>query len=95
VVTDEIWVQKDGTEIRLQDMADSHVENTLRLLERVKPKIQDALSDAWAVSCAVSGEMASYYIDRDIDDLEEQVFAADQKISMFKDEIKRRKMCTK
>jgi hypothetical protein len=94
-MSDEIWVQKDGTEIRLKDMSVSHVENTLRLLERVKPKIQDALSDAWAVSCMVSGEMASYSIDRDIDDLEEQAFEVDQKISMFKDEIKRRKMCTK
>jgi hypothetical protein len=33
-MTDEIWIQKDGTPIAVEDMSEGHVRNTLRMIIR-------------------------------------------------------------
>jgi hypothetical protein len=38
---DEIWTMKDGTEIAVGDMSESHVRNTLRMLLRKQRESQE------------------------------------------------------
>ena len=85
------WTMKDGRTILIKDMSDSHVQNTLNLLKRVEDKIQKELSSAYTISCMVTGEMASYYIEHDIQDIEDQLLETSQKIKIFEKELQNRK----
>lgn len=67
----KIWITKDKKKIRICDMSDSHLENTLKFLKRVaEAKRENAIFAAYSVSSMVQGDMASYYADQDIDSLE-------------------------
>ena len=52
-------------------MTDSHLANTIALLERAAPQNrQRILATAYSASSMLQGEMASYYAEQDIDRLE-------------------------
>ena len=54
-----VWKMKDGTEIRLEDMEDSHLINCPRMMERTFPLAREACTDAaWDAACFFQGEMA-------------------------------------
>jgi hypothetical protein len=66
------WKQKDGTKIRICDMTDSHLNNTIALLERLAKATRDkSLPLAYQFSCMIQGEMASMCIEQEIDSMEE------------------------
>lgn len=55
-------------------MSDSHLINTIRLLERTcKTRHDNELAAAYSVASSLQGEMASYYADQDIAAMEEDV----------------------
>lgn len=53
----KVWLQKDGTKIRLKDMSDQHIINTVAMLERNAKKIYSAEIDA-CMSMSFNGEQA-------------------------------------
>ena len=64
---------KNGHKIRICDMTDSHLVNTIKLLERKADAAhQEALSAAYSCSSFLQGEMACYYAERDIDYMESE-----------------------
>jgi len=66
------WTCKDGRKIRICDMTDSHLANTIAMLERAAPAArQQALNVMYFASSCLQGEMASYYAEQDIDRLEQ------------------------
>lgn len=61
----KVWTTKDGTRVRICDMTDSHLCNTIRFLQRAHDR---AVTDAFAFASLFDGEsMASYYADQDAD----------------------------
>lgn len=55
----ETWTTKDGRRIPIREMTDQHLKNAIRFLERNDPV--DYLGSP------PTGEMASYYWEREID----------------------------
>lgn len=66
------WKQKNGELIRLEDVTDSHLDNTIRFLERIArlsyPEVVDRAYSAYGF---FQGEMALDQMGREIDALED------------------------
>ena len=60
-IRDKIWKCKDGKEIAIKDMTDSHLQNTIALIERTAEKQEQELS---VTNCPFQGEMATMDFDR-------------------------------
>ena len=55
----KMWVQKDGKKIRIKNMADSHLLNTIAMLERNARATYESEVNA-CMSISFQGEIASY-----------------------------------
>jgi len=67
-----LWTTKSGERIRICDMSDQHLNNTMALLERYASKmLSEERNAAYSVLASLQGEMAQYYCEQDIDRLEE------------------------
>ena len=60
----KMWTMKSGEKIRIKDMSDSHLINTIRILKRVHA---DDTANLFAFASTLSGDMATYYADQDCD----------------------------
>lgn len=66
------WTQRNGEKIRLEEMSDAHLVNTIKMLERVaRLSYPEVLNSAYSVYGCLQGEMALDAIQRDIDALED------------------------
>lgn len=66
------WTQKNGKKIRICDMTDSHLVNTIRMLDRVEDSSYErALSNAYGALAFMRGEMAIASIESEIQHMEE------------------------
>lgn len=71
---------KDGTEIALKDMSDSHIQNAMRMLWRAISEIDEAI-------CSVDAEMVGSFA---IATAQEDSDKAMEWVRAFQKEIKRR-----
>jgi len=68
----KVWVTKDGRRIRICDMTDEHLVNTIKMLERateIKENCQ--IAQGYAMLGFVNGDMAQLAVDQDLRALEE------------------------
>lgn len=66
------WTTKTGQKIRICDMTDSHLCNTIAMIERNAPKYQAAdISAGYSTLSCLQGEMATYCAEQELDRLEE------------------------
>ena len=73
------WTKRDGSKIRICDMDDSHIVNTIKMLQRNAKIDRDLeLEAACTVEGTLNGEMAQWAcecdINRMLDDLEGEQF---------------------
>jgi hypothetical protein len=67
----KIWITKDKKKIRICDMEDSHLENTLKMLKRnAILRRESEIVSAYAVASTFQGDMATYYADQEIEYME-------------------------
>ena len=65
----KMWTMKNGEKIRICDMDDNHLANTIWMLRRYKSAI---VSQMYIIAGTLQGEMAQDCIDRDIMSMEEE-----------------------
>lgn len=62
------WQTKDGIIVKITDMDDEHLVNSIRLLKRVVRRMRFSRDLAgWSVLNFVQGEMAEYAIESDLE----------------------------
>ena len=68
----KLWTMQDGNKIRICDMGDSHLTNTIAMLERMaERKTQNAITAGYNILCMIQGEMAEMSIENDLRHLED------------------------
>lgn len=63
-----VWTMRDGGKIKIKDMEDSHILNTIKMLLRIAGKYQ---SDNLAYFPCLQGEMAQEHAEREWEYLNE------------------------
>lgn len=63
----KIWKTKEGKEILIKDLEDSHLDNILKLMERKAKSKINKLVNFYAGVAPPSGEMASYAFEQEMD----------------------------
>jgi hypothetical protein len=65
-----VWTTKDGTQIRIYDMMNRHLVNTLRMLRRsAEGRYQDDLALVFGFASTCRGDGAAYAADQACDDM--------------------------
>lgn len=90
------WTMRDGTTIKIEDMTDSHLLNSMKMLERsVKDMREDTEMQACGFLSSLQGEMASYYAEQEVDALmsmsDEEYLEEYTEYSELRDEYEKRK----
>lgn len=66
----KLWTTKSGNRIRICDMDNSHLDNTIKLLNRVAEiETTKAINEGESLLCCLQGEMAVYSVESEIDRL--------------------------
>ena len=91
------WTMRDGTTIKIEDMTDSHLLNSMKMLERnVKDMREDTEVQACGFLSSLQGEMASYYAEQDVDALmsmsDEEFLEKYTEYVELRDEYEKRKL---
>jgi hypothetical protein len=69
----KLWKTKDGQKVRICDMSDDHLINTIKMLERIAKQIWHyELATAYSAANFLQGEMAIDSADGHIRHLEEE-----------------------
>ena len=86
------WTMRDGAKIKLVDMEISHIENCIKMLEKTIREIESEIKAGYQILSVVSGEMAQWQIEGDLNELEGIILRKQNKINAFKKELERREL---
>ena len=91
------WVMRDGKHILIKDMSDSHLSNTIAMIERLYAVRQDHIEEFLRFRTMLQGEQAQIDFENALDDLSDDFFSIPiehrfPSYSHLKKEAKRRKL---
>lgn len=90
----DFWVTKGGIKIKICDMNNQHLINTINMLERVVDcRCDSMISSAYKTLSILNGEMAQDCIENEIRVLEEEGLDVEKEFPIYKNlvaEAKRR-----
>jgi len=73
----KLWTTKKDTKIRICDMEDSHLVNTIKMLVKYAPEAKSReLQDLYSLSSFFTGDNAQDHIESSIDSLESREYSA-------------------
>lgn len=65
------WVMKDGTKVRIEDMSNTHIINSINLMERKAREMYSEVEHSmWSVYGSLQGEMAIDSMENEINSLD-------------------------
>jgi len=64
-----LWKTKDGEKIRICDMSDQHLDNTIKFLERLSKITHKVEFHSFPFGLSFSGEMAQYEFEKASDSM--------------------------
>jgi len=65
----KLWITKEGNKIRICDLADDHLNNAMKMIERMAKEVTNEKLNQ-LMSCPIpNGEMASYAFEQELDNL--------------------------
>lgn len=74
-----LWTTKDKQKIRICDMSDHHLINTIKLIKRVVNKMRwHRLMEAYSFLSTLQGEMAIMSVENEIDLIEDDIMCHPQ-----------------
>ena len=71
---DWVWFTKKGETVLMMEMEETHLINSIKLMEKVTDQVSETERVAWSVASGFQGEMAQYYADQECDKLSETAF---------------------
>lgn len=74
------WTMRDGTKIRIKDMGDGHLVNTIRMLKRYGALVKRHTEMIYLCGPTPQGDMAEYAFNQEFDrvmDADPEEFAPD------------------
>jgi hypothetical protein len=83
------WTCKDGRKIRIKDMDDKHLMNTIRMLER---NSEYYFCDMFMSMATVNGDMATYFLEQEMDNMIEDDIIMHPLYEDLLEEANRRKL---
>ena len=90
---DVLWTMRDKRQIRLGDMTDSHIANTIRMLKRQQDRHMENCAAGYSY-CSWFGNnpdsMGAYYAEIEADHEGDKAGELANKIHVFMDELRRR-----
>jgi hypothetical protein len=85
-----LWKTRDGSVLDIKDMSDKHLLFSHRLINERYNDINSNISAAWSISGIINGDMAQYYIDRDIEIMEDLSFSCRTTMTNLEKEMRLR-----
>jgi hypothetical protein len=80
----KIWTTKNGGKIRICDMTDSHLNNTIAMIER---KAENTFLEVMSSYPSFGGEMAQYYAEQEWESMANQGEIDPNEISSLYDDL--------
>jgi hypothetical protein len=85
---DLTWKTKDGRDVKVMEMTDQHLVNTIAFLKRNIERYRD--NEAAAYGGMSGGDMSSYYAEGEADCASDKIMVAQEWLAVMKQEIVRR-----
>lgn len=88
---EQVWTNREGKSIKIKDMTDAHISNSIKCLERVIESIEENICSGYGLLSWVNGDAATYEIEKELSYESEDVADFRWWVRLLQQEQKRRR----